>query len=237
MFEPRAIMCAIIVTILASMMSADWREIGVLAVILLVALTLSRIPVNSIRRNLLLVSWLAFFTLGAHVFGGERAGQPLQQALQTGGIAASRLFLVVGWGTLLGHSASPLTLVAALERLLTPLRRLGLPVQSFSVVAMLSMRFLPILLHEQQMIVRTHIARGIDVTHESRIMRMKLYVLMCVPILTHLFRRVEHLSAAMESRAFQAQASRTVLTQTHLRSIDYALMAGSALVFSGIAFR
>ncbi len=236
MFEPRAVICATVVAILASLMTDDWREISVLAVILLITLLLSHVPVNRIRRNLLMVAWLALFTLGAHLFGGERAGQPLQQALHAGGMAASRLFLVVGWGTLLGHSASPLALAAALERLLTPLRRLGLPVQSFSLVAMLSMRFLPILLHEQQMIVRTHIARGIDVTHASRITRMKLYVLMCVPILTHLLRRVEHLSAAMESRAFQAQASRTVLKHTHLRSVDYALMGGSALLFSGITF-
>ncbi len=235
MFEPRASICATVFVIMATLFSNNWYEIGGLLALLLAMLILSEVPINRFGRNLLLVSWLVVFTVGAHLIGENSAGQSLQQGVRAGGIAAFRLFLVVGWGTLLGHAASPFTLVAALERLLSPLKRIGLPVHSFSVVAMLSLRFLPILAHEQQMLVRTHIARGIDIPHEPRRTRIKLYVLMCVPLLTHLFRRVEHLSAAMESRAFQVRAARTVLRETSLRTSDYALISGSALLLGGIA--
>jgi energy-coupling factor transporter transmembrane protein EcfT len=39
----------------------------------------------------------------------------------------------------------------------------------------------------------------------------------------------------MESRAFHAQAARTVLCETSLRPVDYALISGSALLLGGIA--
>ena len=220
--------------IAATFSSTTWTEIGSLAAILLVTLRLAHVPVDRLGRNLLMVSWLALFTMGVHVIGENGAGQSLQLGLQTGGIATARLLLIVGWGTALAHSSSPLMLVTALEQLLSPLKRLGIPIQSFSLVGMLSLRFLPILIHEQQMLVRTYIARGIDIPHEPRQTRLRLYVLMCVPLFTHLLRRVEHLSAAMESRGFQVLATRTVLYQTHLRPVDYALVGGSVLVLGGM---
>lgn len=233
MFEPRTRICATVFAMLATLFSDTWPELAGLIGILLVVLIAAKVPIARVGRNLFLVAWLALFTLGAHLVGTFGGGASLQYGIQTGGIAALRLILLVGWGTVLGASASPLTLVTALEQLLSPLRRMGVPVQSFALVAMLSLRFLPILMYEQQMLVRTYIARGIDLSHESYPNRIKLYVFMCVPVLNHLLRRVEHLSAAMESRGFQARATRTVLRQTHLGLRDYALLCGSALVFGG----
>jgi energy-coupling factor transport system permease protein len=229
-FEPRAKMLAALFVIVATLFIDSGWEVGGLVLVFLIAFSVSRIPWSRIARNLFLVSWLALFTLGAHLLGAASASQPFHASMQSGGISAIRLLLIVGWGTILSYSSSPLSLVTGLERLLTPLSRRGVPVQSLSVVAMLSVRFLPILRHEQQMLVRTHIARGIDVTNEPLGTRIKLYVLMCIPLLTHLFRRVDLLSTAMESRAFQRHAVRTVLEHTHLRMVDYALIAGSMLV-------
>jgi energy-coupling factor transport system permease protein len=229
-FESRAKILATVFAIVATLFSDSGWEIGGLSLVFSITLCISRVPWNRIVRNLLLVSWLALFTLGTHVLGAVSPSQPLHASLQNGGIAAIRLLLVVGWGTILTYSSSPLTLITALERLLMPLSRRGVPVQSFSVVAMLSIRFLPILLHERQMLVRTYIARGIDVTNESLKSRIKLYLLMCIPLLTHLFRRVDHLSTAMESRAFRRHAVRTVLEHTRLCAADYALIAGSMLL-------
>jgi energy-coupling factor transport system permease protein len=229
-FEPRAKILAAVFVIVATLFSDTGWEVGGLAIVLLMSFSFSRVPWNRIVRNLLLVSWLALFTLGAHLLGAASASQPLHASMQSGGISATRLLLVVGWGTILSYSSSPLTLVTALERLLTPLSRRGMPVQSLSVVAMLSVRFLPILLHEQHMLVRTHIARGIDVTNEPLRTRIKLYGLMCIPLLTHLFRRVDHLSTAMESRAFRRHAARTVLEHARLGTADYVLIAGSMLL-------
>lgn len=229
-FETRAKILATLCVIVATLFADSEQELGVLALVFLMTLTFSHVPWKRMLRNLLLVFWLTLFTLGAHLLGALSASQPLHASMRSGGISAVRLLLVVGWGTVLGHSSSPLTLVTAIERLLTPLSRRGVPVQSFSVVAMLSMRFLPILLHEQHMLVRTHIARGIDVTNEPLGTRIRIYVLMCIPLLTHLFRRVDHLSTAMEARAFQGHSARTVLWYDRLRAVDYTLIAGSLLL-------
>jgi len=203
---------------------------------LLIVVLISNIQWRRMFRNLLLISWLALFTLGTHLWAATGTAPSFRMGLQDGGLAAARLCLVVGWGTLLGVSTSALTLVSALERLLRPLARIGLPIQSFSLVAMLSMRFLPILIDEQQMLARTFIARGIDITNEKLRNRIKFYVVLCIPLLSQLFRRVEHLSAAMESRAFQAHSSRTILWDAQPRAKDYGLITGSAILLIGIVF-
>jgi energy-coupling factor transport system permease protein len=229
MFEPRAHLCATIVIMLATLFSESWGDLGVVTGLLVVTLVMAKLSFRRLVRNLLYVSWLAVFTLGAHLIGAHAAGHSLSQGWQAGGLAGWRLMALVGWGTVLGQALSPLRLAAALERLLSPLTRLGVPVQAFGLVVMLSVRFLPILVYDHQMLVRTYIARGIDLPHAPRRARLKLYLLMGVPLFTHLLRRVEHISAAMETRAFQALAVRTVLRQTSLRARDYALIGGSFL--------
>lgn len=231
MFEIRARLCAVVGMLAATLISAGWEPLAMISGILAVALVAAGIPIRLLGRNLLLIGWLALCTVAAYCVGE----QPWQQGLLAGGLAAWRLLLLVGWATLLGHGASPLVLAHALEWLLSPLKAVHVPVASLSLVAMLTLRFLPILAHEQEMLHRTYLARGIDLGQAPLRRRLHGYVLLAVPLLTHLIRRAEHLSAAMDSRGFQASAVRTVLPQPPLRCADYALVAASMVFFGGIA--
>ena len=145
-------------------------------------------------------------------------------------LAVSQLLTVVGWVTILGCSTSPLEIVHGLERLLRPLRVLGIPVQKISIVAMLSIRFIPILLEEKHHLVRTYIARGMDVSSKNIPARLKHYVLLCVPLFNSMLRRVDHLALAMESRAFRTQADRTSLHELHMQFVDYLVLGGSMVL-------
>jgi energy-coupling factor transporter transmembrane protein EcfT len=103
-------------------------------------------------------------------------------------------------------------------------------VQKFSIVAMLSIRFIPILLEERQHLVRAYVARGMDMNERNLLVRLKNYVFLCVPLFNSLLRRTEHLTLAMESRAFRVQADRTSLHEFRMKFPDYLVLGGSILI-------
>ena len=117
-----------------------------------------------------------------------------------------------------------------LERLLRPLQWLGFPVQKLSIVAMLSIRFIPILLEEGQHLVHAYIARGLDLTNGNIAARLKNSVFFCGPLFSSMIRRVEHLTLAMENRAFQAGAERSSLYEFHMKFADYSILCLSFLI-------
>ena len=239
--DPRTKFLATIALIAATFLTENFVYFTGIVVLLLISLLVSKTPLRVFIRNVLLLSWLLGFTFVIRVWGEvtftsqERFAQGFSfgniflpyEGLIGSLLAVSQLVTVVGWVTILGCSTSPLEIVHGLERLLRPLRVIGIPVQKFSIVAMLSIRFIPILFEEKHHLVRAYIARGMDISSRNIVIRLKHYVLLCVPLFNSLLRRVDHLALAMESRAFQAQAERTSLHQLRMRFVDYFVLGGN----------
>ncbi len=135
--------------------------------------------------------------------------------------------MVVGWVTILETSSSALEIVNAIERLLRPGERFGLPVQKLTVITMLSLRFIPILFEERQHLVHAFIARSLDLSDGNIVIRLKNYVLLCEPLFSSMLRRVEHLTLAMENRSFHAGSDRTSLYELRMTLIDYLVIGAS----------
>lgn len=204
-------------------------DLLVISGILGIASFITKIPLWKYFRNLILLSWLLVLTFFVHVWGNQPGGYDgtltlTQNGFMEGGLALGQLVVVVGWVTILGTSSSPLELVSGLERLLHPLQRIGLPVQKFSIIVLLSMRFIPILLEEGQHLVHAYVVRGIELNRGNIITRLKNSVLLCVPLFHNMIRRVEHLTLAMENRAFQVGITRSSLYELHMRSLDYLIL-------------
>ncbi|MBN1552980.1 energy-coupling factor transporter transmembrane protein EcfT [bacterium] len=206
-------------------------------------LILSKTSLRIYLRNITLISWLLLFTFLAHLWGKPLLSHAeLPQGFSIRGIfvsydnvfggllAVGQLIVVVGWVTILGATASPLELVNAFESLLRPGKRFGLPVHTFSIIALLSIRFIPILFEEGQCLLHAYIARGLDLHRGTIWVRLKNYVLLCVPLLSTMLRRVEHLTVALESRFFHPGVERTSLEAFHMRRIDYFVLTGSLLL-------
>jgi energy-coupling factor transport system permease protein len=217
----------ILLLIVATLLTPHWKALGLMSGLCAGALYYTRTPWQRLLRNMLYISWLLLFTVLVNIWGQYHTDPSLTDALMQGGLAGGRLLGMVAWATILGTVMSPFVLVAALESLFRPLERLGVPLRTLSVVAMISLRFLPILHQEQQIVIRAHIARGIDLESGGFVQRLKLYILASVPVLTSMLRRVEYLATAMESRAFQVHESRTTLLEFRWRVYDYVLMGGA----------
>lgn len=226
--DPRTAFLATIMFIGATFRASQGMSLLLISLLLLCVLFITETPLRLYARNLLLLAWLLVFTFFAYVWG--EGASDIRENVVAGLQAIGQLSIVVGWATILGNSVSPLALVNGLERLLRLSGRLRLPVSRLSIVAMLSLRFIPILIQESQHLRDAYAARGLEIQRGSLITRLKNAVLLCGPLFSSLLRRVEHIASAMESRAFHAEAERTSYCELRMTWGDYLTLIVSCSV-------
>ena len=217
--DPRTKLLACIMLLAASFLLEEPAGVLLMSVMLVFVMWGSRVSFRLYGRKLLLISWLLAATFLTHAWGTGGA-----EGFTEGGIAVGKLGLMLGWVTILGSSSSPLELVSGLEGLCVPLRRVGVPIHDLSLVAMLSIRFLPLLSEEGQYLFHACLARGFGWNSGSLPTRLKNVGVLFLPLFSHLLRRVDHLTLAMENRAFQLDRERTSLYVLHMRRADYAVL-------------
>lgn len=229
--DPRTAFLATVMLILTTFRVSQGFALLMISGLFLLALFITGTPLRIYIRNLSLLVWFMLFTFFAYVWGEELADP--RENIGAGLQAIGQLSVVVGWATILGSNVSSLALVNGLERLLRPLGRRRLLVSRFSIIAMLSLRFIPVLLQESQYLRDAYAARGIEIQCGSVINRLKNAALLCGPLFSSLLRRVEHVALAMESRAFHAEAERTSFYELRMTSLDYLtlIVSFSILVF------
>ena len=196
----------------------------VMSVLLVLGMHVSHVSFRTYGQNLLLISWLLAVTFLTHVWSQYTVTPGGGDGLAEGGVAVGKLCIMLGWVTILSRVSSSLELVNGLERLCIPLRRIGIPVRKFSFVAMLSMRFLPLLFDEGHSLLHAYLARGFEWNSGSLIVRFKHVGALFLPLFSHLLRRVEHLTLAMENRAFLLDEERTSLYVLNMRPLDYGIL-------------
>lgn len=229
--DPRTAFLATIMLILTTFRVSQEFSLLMISGLFLFALFITSTPLRIYIRNLSLLAWFMLFTFFAYVWGEEFADP--RENIGAGLQAIGQLSVVVGWATILGNNVSPLALVNGLERLFRPAGRLRPFVSRVSIIAMLSLRFIPILVQESQHLRDAYAARGIEIQRGSVINRLKNSALLCGPLFSSLLRRVEYVALAMESRAFHAEAKRTSFYELRMTWLDYLtiIVSFSILIF------
>ncbi len=133
--------------------------------------------------------------------------------------------LLIGTTVLLTYTTSPIMLTDALERLLSPLRVIKLPVHEFSMMMTIALRFIPTLVEETDKIMCAQKARGADFESGSLMRRAKALVPILIPLFISAFRRADELATALECRCYRGGDGRTRMTQLKLAGRDFAAIA------------
>ena len=87
------------------------------------------------------------------------------EGLERSGLMLLRLVALVSFSGLLTFTTTPIELSDALESLLSPLRRFGVPVHEFAMMMTIALRFIPVLLEEADKIVKAQRSREIGRAH------------------------------------------------------------------------
>lgn len=144
--------------------------------------------------------------------------------------------LMIGTTILLTYTTSPIMLTDALERLLSPLRVIKLPVHEFSMMMTIALRFIPTLVEETDKIISAQKARGADFESGSLVHRAKALVPILIPLFISSFRRADELATAMECRCYRGGEGRTRMTKLKCRLYDFATVFVMGIFIAGLVF-
>ena len=159
--------------------------------------------------------------------------------ITTGGVETSifmvvRIICLIIGTSLLTYTTSPIALTDAIERLLSPLKKIKVPVHELSMMMTIALRFIPTLIEETDKIMSAQKARGADMETGSLIQRAKALVPILIPLFVSAFRRAEELAMAMECRCYHGGEGRTRLKQLHIAPRDFVALIVSAVFLAGV---
>ena len=218
-----------------------------LAYAALTAFTAALIAISCVPPLLMLkalkpLSWIIAFTFVIHLV--STPGDAFfhvwlfdftWQGAAKGFFIALRLALLILLSALLTYTTSPLALTDALETLMQPAKRVGVPAHEIAMMMTIALRFVPTLIEEADKIMKAQQARGADLTEGSVIERVKGFVPVLVPLFISAFRRADDLALAMEARCYRGGVGRTQMKALRISSIDYVAYAFGALFFAALA--
>ncbi len=104
--------------------------------------------------------------------------------------------------SMLMFTTSLIDLTDGSEVLLSPLQRIGIPVNAFIMVLVIAFKFVPIFINELERLIKAQTARGVRFDQGNFIQRVMKLGPLWIPLFLSGYRRAESLSIAMEARCY-----------------------------------
>jgi energy-coupling factor transport system permease protein len=139
--------------------------------------------------------------------------------------------LIVGM-SLLTYTTSPIMLTDAIERLLSPLKKLHFPVHELSMMMTIALRFIPTLVEETDKIMSAQKARGAELDSGNLMKKAKSLIPILIPLFVSAFKRANELATAMECRCYRGGEGRTRLKQLKTAPRDYVAVVIMLCLFA-----
>ncbi len=244
--DPRTKLLLLVVYIVALFLAKSFFSYGLVLIFLVGVTLLGRIPFKSMTKGLKPMLIFIIFTAVLNLFY-TKGGKLLldwwifeiwSDGLETAFFMVLRIMMLVCGTFLLTYTTSPIALTDGLERLLSPLKKLRVPVHELAMMMSIALRFIPTLIEETDKIISAQKARGADFETGSLIRRAKALIPILVPLFVSAFRRADELATAMECRCYHGGEGRTRLKVLRFASIDLiAFFVGGVLLAGVIVLR
>lgn len=240
--DPRIKIVIAILYIVVVFLSSTITSMALLLVSALAIILLSNIPVKIVLKSIKAIVFIVAFTAIINVFWTTEGNLLLDlgfvQIYDKGIINAIflivRIFvLIIGSSVLLTYTTTPIALTDGIERLLSPFKRIGLPVHDFAMIMTIALRFIPTLMEEADKIMSAQKARGADFTNGSLIQRAKALIPILIPLFSSSIRHALDLATAMECRCYKGGEGRTRMKVLKCRPSD--IMALCIVAIFGVA--
>ena len=163
-----------------------------------------------------------------HLFFTPGAPIPLPLAtyegLYRGVLLTWRFVFLILSAAILTMTTTPSELMSGIERLLRPLRPLGISSHDAAVMVSMVLRFVPTLLQELDQIREAQMARGADFKAGNLLARMKRISSLVIPLVRNSILRAEELAIGMEGRGYH-RGPRTYMRELRMTPSDYIILA------------
>ncbi|MBU5256317.1 energy-coupling factor transporter transmembrane component T family protein [Tissierella praeacuta] len=202
---------------------------------------ISKVPLKFILKGIKPLLFIILITFSINIFmtKGEVLFEigPLtvtKEGLYLSVFMALRLIFLITGTSLLTLTTSPIALTDGIEKLLSPLKRIGLPAHELAMMMTIALRFIPTLLEETDKIMKAQMARGADFESGNILSRAKNLVPLLVPLFINAFRRADELATAMEARCYRGGDNRTRLNELKLEKTDIIILMSMIMFFGFI---
>ena len=241
--DPRTKLIGTVAYIVALFLAADVVGYAILLAVLAILIAVSRVGVKSILRGMRPIFVIIAITAVLNLFFTAGQGEPLVSfwvfTIYAEGIRAAvfmilRIMMLITCTFLLTYTTSPIMLTDGLEKLLSPLKVIRVPIHELAMMMSIALRFIPTLIEETDKIMCAQKARGADFETGSLLRKARALVPLLVPLFISAFRRADELAVAMECRCYHGGAGRTRLRQLKLGGMDAAALILSAALCVGI---
>ena len=211
-----------------------------LSIITVLMIILSRISAKVIFKSIKPLVFILAFTAVLNLFLTKGVGEPLVEIwviriYEEGIVRASFMFVrviifILSSTVLLTYTTSPISLTDGIESLLSPLKKIKVPVHSFAMMMSITLRFIPILVEETEKIMNAQKSRGADFSSGGIIKRAKALIPILIPLLASSFNRADELATAMECRCYRGDKNRTKLVKLEYKARDIAWLLSFVLI-------
>ena len=226
--DPRVKLCGTIVFILSLFLFQSFTGYIVATLFLAALILISKVPVSFMFKGLKSIVVLLIitavlnmiFTPGRELFSFWKITITIEGVRFAAFMVVRLMYLIVG-SSLLTLTTTPGNLTDGLEKSLSWMKIMKIPVHEIAMMMSIALSFIPILLSETDKIMKAQKARGADFENGNIIKRVKALIPILVPLFVSSFRRANELAMAMEARCYRGGEGRTKLHPLKYRSRDF----------------
>jgi energy-coupling factor transport system permease protein len=237
--DARTKIIIVIVYIIALFQASGWIGYGTVTAVTFICIRISEIPIKSILKGIKPMIFIIALTAILNIFYTQ--GTPILpgwiitwEGLERAAQMILRITLLIMGTFLLTYTTSPMELTDGLEKLMSPLKKIKVPVHELTLMMSMALRFIPTLIEETDKIMSAQKARGADFETGSLVQRTKALLPVLVPLFVSAFRRADELAVAMESRCYHGGEGRTRMKQMKFAGIDAAAFVFAALFLAAM---
>jgi len=218
--DPRTKLIFVIIYIVALFCAKHIITYGLLFATLIMIIVASKIKLRIILKSMKPLLFIIVLTGLLNLFYTQ--GQVLvefwifkitKEGIYSAVFMVLRIAMLICGTFMLTYTTSPISLTDGLEKLLSPLKKIKVPVHELSMMMCIALRFVPTLIEETDKIMSAQKARGADFETGSLFSRAKALIPILVPLFIGSFRRADELAVAMECRCYHGGDGRTKMKQ------------------------
>ncbi len=238
--DPRTKIILAVLFIVTVFLANNPMTLAFLAVVTFVMILMSRISLKVIFKAVKPLVFILAFTAVLNIFLTRGEGEPLVafwviQIYAEGLVRAAFMFVrviifILSSTVLLTYTTSPISLTDGIESLMSPLKKIKVPVHAFAMMMSIALRFIPILVEETEKIMNAQKSRGADFSSGGLVKRAKALIPILIPLLASSFNRADELATAMECRCYRGDNNRTKLVKLEYKAIDLVWMLSFVLI-------
>lgn len=225
--DPRTKIFGMLAIMVALFFVNNWIGLVYAAVVVFAVLFASQVPLKFYIRGVKPLRWILLFTAAIQIFltPGEIIWQWGILHITAEGVRLAifmcvRLVLLVMTTSVLTLTTTPIVLTDAVENLLSPFKRIGVPAHELAMMMTIALRFIPLLADETEKIMAAQKARGAAFDEGGLMDRARALLPILVPLFLSAINRASELAVAMEARCYHGGEGRTRLHELHYENRD-----------------